>query len=135
MESQNNLNAGTSLDGTAGLVKAHLGQKENVNNMNDQKHNSIAENILVAHSRIANEYAGGIGSGVCSFRDSKHAYMRWEDRMFRRIFSSIFSEVRLPESAMFLDAGCGNGQWMDRVFCQEVWFFQLHCCGFFRLNA
>ena len=81
--------------------------------MKKQSYVPVAENISAAHSRIAHEYAGGIGSGVYYYKDSEHAHRRWEGRMFDKIFSSIFSEIQLPKSASFLDAGCGNGQWME----------------------
>ena len=81
--------------------------------MKEDRHISIANNILTAHSRIAHEYAGGVNNGIAYYADSKNASLRWEGRLFDKILSSIFSEIQMPKTAVFLDAGCGNGQWIE----------------------
>ncbi len=73
----------------------------------------VASHIRTSHSRIATTYYGGIGHGVPYYRNSALAYERWEDRMFSRIFSAIFEQVGINPEARFLDAGCGNGQWLE----------------------
>jgi len=73
----------------------------------------VASHIRTSHSRIATSYYGGVGHGVFYYRNSPIGYERWEDRMFSRIFSAIFERLVVNPDARFLDAGCGNGQWIE----------------------
>ena len=73
----------------------------------------VEDNIRTSHSRIADTYYGGIGHGVQYYDESEQAFERWEGRMFKRIFDKLFAAAPPAENALLLDAGCGNGQWLE----------------------